>query len=305
MNGMLSRVADALFWMGRYLERAEHVARVLEVTRAVLIDIHEVDPETAKSQLQGALTALSLPDAPIEKLLFDQSESTSLVCNISRARENARQVREVISTEMWEHLNQVYWSIHEVHAKGVHESQLSQALNTVVSASFQWDGVVDGTLARDIGWLFLKTGKFVERLDGTSRLINVRAEGPPKGCASSSENVHWIALLRSLCSAEGYKKIHPQRVDRKMVLDFLIFDSSFPRSVRYAAEAAADFAKRCAEMHGQRGKAVERAFGKLSSELEYADLEKVEGSGTSEFLQELLVDLGEATGLLQRSYFLQ
>jgi len=291
--------------MGRYLERAEHVARVLEVTRAVLIDIHEVDPDTAKSQLQGALAALSLPDAPTEKLLFDQSEPTSLVCNISRARENARQVREVISSEMWEHLNQVYWSIHEVHAKGVHESQLSAALGGVVSASFQWDGVVDGTLARDTGWLFLKLGKFVERLDGTSKLINVRAEGPPKGGAASSEAVHWLALLRSLCSAEAYKKIHPQRVDRKMVLDFLIFDSSFPRSVRYAAEAAADFAKRCAEIHGQRGKGVERAFGKLSSELEYADLEKVEGSGTSEFLQELLVDLGEATGLLQRSYFLQ
>jgi uncharacterized alpha-E superfamily protein len=302
---MLSRVADAMFWMGRYLERAEHVARVLEVTRGVLIDIDEVDPETAKSQWQGALASLSLPDASTDKLLFDQSESTSLVCNISRARENARQVREVISSEMWEQLNQTYWSIHEAHAKGVHESQLSQALGGVVSASFQWDGVVDGTLARDTGWLFLKIGKFVERLDGTSRLISERAEGPPKGGAVSSENVHWLALLRSLCSAEAYKKVHPQRVDRKLVLDFLIFDSSFPRSVRYAADAAADFAKRCAEIHGARGKNVERAFGKLASQLEYADVAAVTGTGTAEFLQELLVDLGEATGLLQRSYFLQ
>ncbi len=302
---MLSRVADALFWMGRYLERAEHVARVLEVTRAVLIDIHEVDPETAKSQWQGALASLSLPDTPTEKLLYDQSEPTSLVCNISRARENARQVREVISSEMWEHLNQAYWSIHEAHTKGVHESQLSQALTGVVSASFQWDGVVDGTLSRDTGWLFLKIGKFVERLDGTSRLVSVRAEGPPRGGALSSENVHWLALLRSLCASEAYKKIHPQRVDRKMVLDFLIFDSAFPRSIRYAANEAADFAKRCAEIHGARGKNVERAFGKLASDLEYADVSAVTGAGTTEFLQELLVDLGEASGLLQRSYFLQ
>jgi len=302
---MLSRVADAMFWMGRYLERAEHVARVLEVTRGVLIDIDEVDPETAKSQWQGALASLSLPDAPTEKLLFDQSESTSLVCNISRARENARQVREVISSEMWEQLNQAYWSIHEAHAKGVHESQLSQALTGVVSASFQWDGVVDGTLARDTGWLFLKLGKFAERLDGTCRLICVRAEGPPRGGAVSSENVHWLALLRSLCSAEAYKKAHPQRVDRKMVLDFLVFDSSFPRSVRYAADAAADLAKRMAEIHGARGKNVERAFGKLASQLEYAEVGAVTGTGTVEFLQELLVDLGEAGALLQRSYFLQ
>src|SRR6185369_6316380 len=123
---MLSRVADALFWMGRYLERAEHVARVLEVTRAVLIDIHEVDPETAKSQWQGALASLSLPDASTEKLLYDQSESTSLVCNISRAREIARTVRDLHSTEMWAHLNQPSWLINAGHAQRVHEIQLSQ-----------------------------------------------------------------------------------------------------------------------------------------------------------------------------------
>jgi uncharacterized alpha-E superfamily protein len=302
---MLSRVADAMFWMGRYLERAEHVARVLEVTRAILIDIGEVDPETAKSQWNGALAALSLPDASTEKLLFDQTESTSLVCNVSRARENARQVREVISSEMWDYLNQAYWAIHEAHTKGVHESQLSQTLGGIVNTSFLWDGVVDGTLARDTGWLFLKIGKFMERLDGTCRLINVRAEGPLRGSPPSSENVHWIALLRSLCSMEAYKKTHPQRVDRKNVLDFLIFDSTFPRSVRYAADAASDFATRCADIHGARGKGVERAFGKIAAQLEYADLSAVEGTGTSEFFAELLVDLGEAGSLLQRSYFLQ
>jgi len=302
---MLSRVADALFWMGRYLERAEHVARVLDVTRAVLVDIDEVDPETAKNQWQGALAALSLPDASTERLLFDQTESTSLVCSISRARENARQVREVISSEMWDHLNQAYWSIQEAHSRGVHESQMSQTLGGIIASSFLWDGVADGTTARDTGWLFLKIGKFVERLDGACRLVSVRAEGPPKGGQPSSESVHWVALLRSLCAMEAYKKVHPQRVDRKHVLDFLIFDASYPRTVRYAAFAAADFAKKCAEIHGARGKGVERAFGKIASLLEYADVKEVEGTGTSDFLQQLLSELGEASGLLQRAYFLQ
>jgi uncharacterized alpha-E superfamily protein len=302
---MLSRVADALFWMGRYLERAEHVARVLDVTRAVLVDIDEVDPETAKSQWRGALTALSLPDVSTEKLLFDQSEPTSLVCSISRARENARQVREVVSEEMWAHLNQAYWSMQEAHSRGVHESQLSQTLGAVIAASFLWDGVADSTTTRDTGWLFLKIGKFVERLNGTCRLVSVRAEGPPKGGALSSESVHWVALLRSLCAMEAYKKVHPARVDRKQVLDFLIFDGSFPRTLRYAAVEAADFAKRCAEIHGPRGKAVERGFGKIASQLEYADINEVEGTGTAEFLRELLNELGEASGLLQRAYFLQ
>ncbi len=302
---MLSRVADALFWMGRYLERVEHVARVLDVTRSVLVDIDEVDPETAKSQLRGALTALSLPDAPTEKLIFDQNEPTSLVCAISRARENARQVREVISEEMWAHLNQAYWSIQEAHSRGVHESQLSQTLGGLIAASFLWDGVADGTTARDTGWLFLKIGKFVERLDGSCRLVSVRADGPPKGGPPSSESVHWVALLRSLCAMEAYKKLHPQRVDKKHVLDFLIFDEAYPRSLRYAAVAAADFAQKCAEIHGPRGKAVERAFGKIASHLEYADIDEVDATGAAEFLRELLGELGEASALLQRAYFLQ
>jgi uncharacterized alpha-E superfamily protein len=301
---MLSRVADALFWMGRYLERAEHVARVLEVTRATLIDLDQVEPETAKNQWQGALAALSLPDAPTEKLLYDQSAPTSLVCCISLARENARQVREVISTDMWQHLNQAYWSIHEAHARGVHESQLAHALAGVVSASYQWDGVADGTTSRDEGWLFLKMGKFVERLDGTARLISVRAEGPTRP-SPSSENVHWVALLRSLCSMEAYKKLHPERVERKQVLDFLIFDEYFPRSVRYACTTVADFAERLAEIHGARGKSVERALGKLAARLEYADVADLEKGGTPRFLRELLSELGEASGLLQRAFFLQ
>lgn len=302
---MLSRVADALFWMGRYLERAEHVSRVLDVTRSVLVDIDEVDPETAKNQWHGALTALSMPDTPTEKLLFDQNEPTSLVCSISRARENARQVREVMSEEMWAQLNQAYWSIQEAHSRGVHESQLSQTLGGIIGASFSWDGVADGTIARDAGWLFLKIGKFVERLDGTCRLVSVRAEGPPKGGAPSSESVHWVALLRSLCAMEAYKKAHPQRVDRKHVLDFLIFEPSFPRTLRYAAVATADFAKQCAEIHGARGKAVERAFGKIASRLEYADIDQIEAVGTAGFLRSLQSELGDASGSLQRAYFLQ
>jgi uncharacterized alpha-E superfamily protein len=291
--------------MGRYLERAEHVARVLEVTRAILIDLDQVDPEAAKNQWQGALAALSLPDDSTEKLIFDQSAPTSLVCTISRARENARQVREVISTEMWEHLNQAYWSLHEAHARGVHESQLSQALNGIVTSSFLWDGVADGTTSRDEGWLFLKLGKFVERLDVTSRLIATRAETAPRASSQSAENVHWIALLRCLCSMEAYKKAHPQRVDHRHVLDFLLFDSHFPRTVRYASLVTADFAKRLAEIHGARGKGVERAFGKLAARLEFSDVGEVERRGTPAFLRQLLEELAEASQLLQTSYFLQ
>jgi uncharacterized alpha-E superfamily protein len=301
---MLSRVADALFWMGRYLERAEHAARVLEVTRAILIDIAEVDPETARRQWQRAITALSVPDASTEKLVFDSTEPTSLVSCIAHARENARQVREVISSETWEHLNQAYWTLEEARGRGLHDNQVSQALSGIVSASFQWDGVADGTMSRDEGWLFVKLGKFVERLDGACRIVNVCAEAPTT-TALSGENVRWLWLLRCLCAMEAYRKAFPQRLDRKNVLEFSVFDREFPRTVRYAAVVAADFARRLGEAHPGRNRGVDRAFGKLAARLEYTDVEEVEARGTATFMKELASDLGEASGLLQSSYFLR
>jgi uncharacterized alpha-E superfamily protein len=301
---MLSRVADALFWMGRYLERAEHAARVLEVTRAILVDIAEVDPDTARRQWQRAITALSVPDASAEKLLFDSTEPTSLVSCIAHARENARQVREVISSETWEHLNQAYWTLEEARGRGRHDNQVSQALSGIVSASFQWDGVADGTMSRDEGWLFVKLGKFVERLDGACRIVNVCAEAPTP-TAPSGENVRWLWLLRCLCAMEAYRKAHPQRLDRKNVLDFSVFDREFPRTVRYAAVVAADFARRLGEAHPGRSRGVDRAFGKLAARLEYTDVEEVEARGTAKFMKELGSELGEASSLLQSSYFLR
>jgi uncharacterized alpha-E superfamily protein len=301
---MLSRVADALYWMGRYLERGEHAARVLEVTRAILIDLTEIDPETAHGQWQRALSALSVPDTTTEKLLFDSSEPTSLVSCIAHARENARQVREVISSEAWEHLNQAYWTLEEARGRGLHESQISQALSEIISASFQWDGVADGTMSRDEGWLFVKLGKFVERLDGSCRIVSVCATTAARP-AASGENVRWLWLLRCLCAMEAYRIAHPRRVDRKNVLGFSMFDREFPRTVRYAAVVAADFARRLGEAHPGRSKSVDRAFGKLAARLEYTDVDEVEARGTASFLKELNSELAEATGLLQSSYFLR
>jgi uncharacterized alpha-E superfamily protein len=301
---MLSRVADALYWMGRYIERSEHAARVLEVTRAILVDIAEVDPETALGQWQRALTALSVPDVTTEKLLFDSGEPTSLVSCVAHARENARQVREVISSETWEHLNQAYWTLQEARGRGLHESQVSQALSGIVSASFQWDGVADGTMSRDEGWFFVKLGKFVERLDGTCRIVAVCADAAPRA-APSGENVRWLWLLRCLCAMEMYRKAHPQRVERKNVLDFTMFDRDFPRTVAYAAVGAAEFARRLGELHPGRSKSVDRAFGKVAARLEYTDVAEVEERGTAAFLREIGSDLGEASALLQSSYFLR
>src|SRR6187399_1769483 len=219
---MLSRVAEALYWMGRYIERAEHSARVLEAMRDLRLDLYEVDRDIAEEQWQGALHALSLPDLPIDRLVLDPSEPNSLLCAMSRSRENARQVREVISPEMWEKLNQQYWALRDATSREVNESMVAEALTGIISSGFMWDGVTDASMIRGEGWLFLKIGKFVERIDGIGRLVAARLSANERRTTGErSGNVEWLTLLKSFDALDAYRKAHPKRVDRRAVVEFV------------------------------------------------------------------------------------
>lgn len=302
---MLSRVAESLYWMGRYLERAEHTARVLEAMRSLHLDLFEVDREAAEEQWQSALRALSLPDLPVKRLVLDAGEPTSLVCSVSRARENARQVREVISPEMWEQLNQSYWGLRDMTTTDVNESTLSQTLTGIVSSSFLWDGVADASMIRGEGWLFLKLGKFAERAEGLARLVGTRLQMRSRpNRARSDENVSWLTLLKVLDAVDAYRKAHPARVDQKEVLEFLIFEADFPRALRYSTAQTADLARRLARLHPQSGRGVERAFGRIWARVEYGDAEALETGAAVPLLLETVAEVGQASLLLQKTFFM-
>jgi uncharacterized alpha-E superfamily protein len=309
---MLSRVADSLYWMGRYIERSEHMARLLEVTRDLLVDLNEVDPEGASAQWKATVATLAVPDIGVEDIVFNPQEPASLVSCMMLARENARQVREVIAADMWEHLNQAYWWLQEARTQGRErdEGRLVQALTHVQTASFVFDGVTDASMRRDEGWLFLKLGKFVERTDRLSRTIGARIAVRPRpssdaAVTGSHENFMWITLLKSAGGLEEYRKAYPTRVDAKTVLDFLVFDPEFPRAVRFGTRVAFEFAQRLSALHASPDDAVSRAFGKLSSRLEYGDVDELMAGGPAGFLTEVLTQTTEASALLARKYFLQ
>jgi uncharacterized alpha-E superfamily protein len=301
---MLSRVAEALYWMGRYIERAEHTARVLEAMRDLRIDLRDVDREVADEQWRGALKALSLPELSLARLVLDPAEPTSLLCAMSRARENARQVREVISPEMWEKLNQSYWMLRDSVSAGQNEGTLSQALTGIVTSSFLWDGVTDASMIRGEGWLFLKLGKFVERTDGIARMVAARLESAKAGDGDSGENVTWPTLLKSLDAVDAYRIAHPKRVDRRAVIQFLLFEADFPRSVRYSTATAADLSRTLRRLHPELGKRVERSFGRIAARVEYADLDSNSAETVAPFLAELGSSTTEASSILQKTFFL-
>jgi len=305
---MLSRVADSLYWMGRYVERAEHMARLLEVTRDLLVDLAEVDPEGAAAHWQATVATLGVRDVSVEDIVFDTTEPSSLASCVFRARENARQVREVIAAEMWEHINQSYWALQEAKSQAGGEARIVHALTNTQSASFLWDGVTDASMRRGEGLYFLKLGKSVERTEQLSRTIGVRVAMRTRAggdAPTSQENVMWLTLLRSAGAFEAYRKIYPTRVDQRSVLDFLIFDGDFPRAVRSSAHVTLEFATRLSVLHGSPDDAVGRAFGKMASRLAYGDVEELLSRGPSAFLNDVLADTANAGALLARKYFLQ
>jgi uncharacterized alpha-E superfamily protein len=305
---MLSRVADSLYWMGRYLERAEHMARLLEVTRDLLVDLAEVDPDGALAEWSATIATLGVKDATVEDIVFDATDPSSLVSCIMHARENARQVREVIAAEMWEELNQAHWALQDARSQGGGEPSIVSALTHVQTASFLWDGVTDASMRRGEGWLFLKLGKFVERTDCLSRTIGLRATMRRTSSdllPSSQENVMWLTLLKSAGALEAYRQAYPTQIDARTVLDFLVFDRDFPRAIRFSTRTALDFSARLSALHESPDDAVGRAFGKTASRLEYGDVDELVLRGPTVFLNDLLMDAGTASALLARKYFLQ
>ena len=305
---MLSRVADSLYWMSRYLERAEHMARLLEVTRDLLLDLSEVDREGAAAQWQATLATLAMPNIGVEDIIFNGAEPASMVSCIMLARENARQVREVIAGDMWEHLNQAYWGLEEARSQPPGESRIIQALTHVQTATFVWDGVTDASMRRGEGWLFLKLGKYVERVDRSSRTIVARAAPKPGEGPTSSpqeENVTLLTLLRSAGALEEYRKVYPTRVDIKSVLDFLVFDRDFPRAVRFGTRQAFELAGRLSALHLSPDDDVVRAFGRLSARIDYSDVAEVVAGGPATFFGDVLNQTAAASAALARKYFLQ
>jgi uncharacterized alpha-E superfamily protein len=224
---------------------------------------------------------------------------------MSRARENARQVREVISPEMWQELNRQYWLLRDAMGGDVNDGTISQALTSIVSSSFLWDGVTDATMIRGEGWLFLKLGKFVERADGIARMVATRVGGGERASAAASgHNVEWLTLLKSLDAHDAYRKANPKRVERRAVLEFLLFEADFPRSLRHSTNTAADLARRLLRLHPESGRRVERNFGRVAARVEYADLEVLENSGATGFLSDVGREMNNASLELQKTFFL-
>jgi uncharacterized alpha-E superfamily protein len=272
---MLSRIAESLFWIGRYIERAEDTARIVDVQFHRMLEDPWIDEDAACRTLLQVMGAQR--DHPrrvdaaevCEILAYDLTNPSSIAGALSAARENARGVREVIPSEVWESLNATWYALgpEMVKASTVGPHGLFQF---VKERAAMLGGLIDSSLSRDDGWRFLVLGASLERVDMTARLLSACCGGMP-GAAG------WVTTLRSCSAHEAYLRTYHRAVDASRAAEFMLLDRLFPRSVYHALSTA----ETClAELHpttGRSGQSDEarRALGRARTELEFARSDRV------------------------------
>ena len=319
---MLARDADAMYWMSRYVERAEHVARLLMVNSNLLIDVGDLDPALQARQWETLLTILHVPampssgaadDAPAAArvcryMTFATDNPNSLIGLIARARDNARGIREQISAEMFECLNGLYWYLRSDDATARFDESSDAFYRHVINAGMMFQGLTDQTLAHDQRWLFAQLGKYLERIDVTARVIETKFALLRSGESSLEapvRTIHWMAVLRSCCGIEHYRRVFLGDMDPLKVAAFLILERNFPRSIRFAVEKAHE-AISCIHERVARSSIdpAQRILGRLSAELEYAEMAEVMIDGLPAYLHKVQTAAIDTALAVQKAYFL-
>jgi uncharacterized alpha-E superfamily protein len=242
---MLSRVADNLYWMSRYLERAEHTLRLLDVNMGLMLDRSSM---SADSRWRRALEALGKPEGvswegDLYKLAYtltlDGNVESSVRSCIVSARENARRVREEISTEQWQRLNRLFHNVTTPRDPRYAEDYLSEFIPAVLDGIHLFQGVTDTTMSHGEGWQFIQVGRYIERASATASLIEVyhydllRGGGP---MGEHSEYLELVGLLRSCTAFEAYCKVYTADLNYDRILDFIVLNAEFPHSLRYSID---------------------------------------------------------------------
>ena len=311
---MLSRVADSIYWMNRFIERAEDTARVIDVNLALSLDL----PPGAAEQWEPLLnTTGDLPafrelyDAPtradvIEFMTFDSRNQNSILRCLESARENARSVRDQISSEMWEQLNRLYLLVRSARFRGLVASEPHEFYTRIKTEGHLFEGITDGTMSRNEAWHFGRLGRKLERADKTSRILDVKYFILLPAVAEVGtpfDDLQWSALLRSVGALEMYRKRHG-RISPDRVAEFLILDHDFPRSILYClTKAEESLYAITGSKPGTYANRPEQLAGRLRSHLSFTPVGDVIGVGLHEFLDALQAEMNRLDDAIFETYF--
>lgn len=304
---MLSRAADSMYWIGRYMERAENIARFIDVNLHLMLDLPPGTQEQWKPLVSTTGDLLrfleggdpTTRDTVIDFLTFDYGNPNSILSCLRAARENARAVRDVISSVMWEHLNANFLHVSSDIAPGRARHSPYDFFSEIRLAGRLFEGLSDDTLSHGEGWHFCRLGRLVERADKISRIVDLKhfLGAGRSVSAGPLEDIEWSAVLQSASALELYRKRHG-RFSRPRIVEFLLLDREFPRSVQFCVTGAEE------SLHAITGtptgtfrNLAEQRLGQLRSELAFARAEEILDEGLHEFVDALQLKMnlvGEA-----------
>jgi len=315
---MLSRVADSCFWLSRYIERAETNARILDVNMQLMLDFEDQTPASMQQHWQPVLATLEdqelfskihetvTPDTVMDFVTFEKKNPHGIYSCVANARENARTVREQISSEMWEQLNRTYLYLRDGRARLDFQESPIDFYRRLVDQLHGFQGTTDATMTHGEGWDFIQIGKYLERADSTSRVLDIKyhillPSGEQVG--GHVDITQWMAVLRSCSGLEAYLKSYVGHVSGWQVAEFLILHDEFPRSIRFCVDGLDSALHRisgCEKNHFSTE--AERLSGLLRSTLDYTTIASVFQGGLHQFLDKTQLNLIEIANAIKETY---
>ncbi len=301
---MLSRVANSLYWLGRYFERAENTARLLDVNLQLLLDFEKLDDATLTehwlsiihSTADAELFAQHYPKADAmtvtEFMTFNPANPSSILSCTLAARENARMIRDRISLEMWEAVNDLHLFLNSHEARSLWQHSPTEFFARIKNASHLFQGLTGATFPHDEGYNFIQLGRFIERADKTIRLLDLKYHillPSASDVGGAIDTAQWGAVLRCASALEAYRRFYVSEILPWKVSEFLLFSETFPRSVRHCLGQIDLYLRRISGTPvGQHNNEAERLCGRLVSELNYTSIDEVFRKGLHEFLSQIL-----------------
>ena len=308
---MLSRVADSLYWMSRYLERAEHTVRLLDVNMSLMLDRSGT---TVEKRWNRVLTALGhTPEAAwtgdhfqlVQALTFDGENEASIRASIVMARDNARQVRDELSTEQWTQLNRLYHQVTEPAGYGG-EVHLEEFLPAVLDGLHLFQGITDTTMSHGEGWQFIQTGRALERAFATVKLLDIYSGDLLE--TNDEENdgynyLEWIGLLRCCTAFEAYCRVYTADLSHDRILEFLLLNPEFPHSVRYSIESLSEALNAMQQANGRaQAEGLMRLAGRLQATLSFVEINEILEQNPAKYLHDVLYQCKQIHGQIYRYY---
>lgn len=314
---LLSRAADSLYWMSRYLERAEHSARLINVHLNTMVG---QSPHAGMNQWQRLYESLHTPVPrneaeevevkdpyeAIRGLTFDRKNPNSLISCISAARENARQIREQLSSEMWEQVNRIYLNLNQRSFDQVWNDQPHAFFREVENQAFLFQGISGSSMMHDEGWRFIQIGSYLERTIATATLVDAHYQIYDSNRLDplpTDEYLQWVGLLKSCSAFEAYCRTYTPTLHTAHIAEFLLLNPVLPRSLHFCADRMHQAVQQIASITGnKRSQRLVRLTGRLQAKLRYGQIDEILDDGLHTFLDDAIQQCGQIHQALFQAY---